>query len=295
MAKLKKVGTSKDRPILVIDGNFLCHKAKHSMAKLSSKDIRTGVTFSFFKDLIRLMLKFQTNDIIFCWDSPFSLRKEEFSAYKEKRDKKKLEPQEKRENKHMHAQLEKLKTEILPRIGFKNQREQEGYEGDDMIATTVIDEPLSRFIVVANDGDLFQLLDLCNIYDFKKELDEETFIKTWGIYPEQWADVKVLSGCTTDEVPGIEGVGEKTACKFLLGTLGKNTKVYRRIIAEKKEIYKRNAPLVVLPKEGTKTFPYYRNELNITELMDVFAEKDFRSFLNKNNFKDWEYCFKGEF
>jgi 5'-3' exonuclease len=289
------VGMSKDCPVLVIDGNFLCHKAKYSMGKLSAKDIRTGVIFSFFKDLIRLMLKFQTNDIIFAWDSKESLRAQEFPAYKEKRHSEELSPEEKRENKEMYRQIDELKEKILPVIGFWNQRWQKGYEGDDIIASTVMDEPISRFIVIANDQDLWQLLDLCNIYNFKTELDEETFTQEWGITPEQWGDVKVLGGCSTDEVPGIPGIGAKKAAEYLRGAMNPKTKTYKKIEEHKRAIYTQNVPLVVLPKEGTKEFDYFENDLDIVALMEVFEDYNFQSFLKPDNFREWKYCFEGRF
>lgn len=289
----KKVGASKDMPTLVIDGNYIAHRANFSMGSLSSNNVSTGTMFGFMKEVLKLMQKFHTNDLIFCWDSKESLRKEEFPEYKKGRGEE-LTPLEKRERQEMHKQIKNLKF-MLPSIGWANQREQKGYEGDDMIATTVMDEPKSEYIVVTNDGDLYQMLDLCSIYDFKRLITEEIFTEEWGITPEQWGDVKVLAGCKSDKVPGVTGCGEKTAIKYLLGTLGTNTKIYKAIVAQEKEIYKKNEPLVVLPKEGTKEFPYFKNEFNLEELKYWFIDYDFRSFLKDENFMDWEDCLLGNF
>jgi 5'-3' exonuclease len=292
--KKKKVGASKDMPVLVIDGNYIAFKANFSLQGLSFNDMATGVVFGFFKEILSLMKKFKTNDLIFCWDSPVSFRKKEYPEYKAKRN---LEftDIEKKQREAMYKQINLLKKQILPSVGWWNQREQKGYEGDDMIATTVLDEPISEYIVVSNDGDLYQLLDLCSMWTGKELITEETFIEKWGIYPEKWADVKIIAGCKSDNVSGVEGCAEKTAIKYLTKTLGTKSKIYSKIKEQIDTLYKVNSPLVVLPKEGTEVFKYFTNDFNVEELKYYFLDFDFRSFLKEDNFNEWRDCFEGRF
>ena len=66
--------------------------------------------------------------------------------------------------------------------------------------------------------------------------------------------MKAISGCSSDNITGIKGVGEKTAIKYLLGELKETTKTYKAIEEQKEELWKKNGKLTKLPLEGTKVF-----------------------------------------
>jgi 5'-3' exonuclease len=87
----------------------------------------------------------------------------------------------------------------------------------------------------------------------KKAVTLQSFSKETGLEPWEWAKVKAIGGCKTDEVPGIPGVGEKTAIKYILGKLKPDSAAYKAIKANK-EIITRNRKLVELPFEGTQVF-----------------------------------------
>jgi 5'-3' exonuclease len=81
---------------------------------------------------------------------------------------------------------------------------------------------------------------------------EHTFKERYGISPKRWIAVKALAGCNTDNIPGITGVGEASAVKYLRGNLKESSIYYRRIeegIAQ--GILQTNRALVKLPFEGT--------------------------------------------
>ncbi len=102
---------------------------------------------------------------------------------------------------------------------------------------------------------------------------------------------KAIAGCSTDNVRGIKGVGEKTAIKFLKGELGKKTKTFINIKNEWDTVVKRNVPLVTLPMKGAVSFTLSNDNLHISKFLTVFKRFDFRSFLKKENMKKWQGAF----
>lgn len=91
-------------------------------------------------------------------------------------------------------------------------------EADDLIAELCYALPDSEEIVVmTKDQDLFQLLAMDNvkIHDFTKMITKESFVERYGIEPEQYVDFKALAGDASDNIPGVKGIGGKTARKLL--------------------------------------------------------------------------------
>jgi hypothetical protein len=82
-------------------------------------------------------------------------------------------------------------------------------------------------------------------------LTDRWFKGQFNLKPEDWIHVKAIAGCSTDEIPGVEGVGETKAVSFLRGAMNKETETWKRIRAFRKTPeYQRNLKLVTLPFEG---------------------------------------------
>ncbi|KON32542.1 hypothetical protein AC477_02840 [miscellaneous Crenarchaeota group-1 archaeon SG8-32-1] len=255
---------------LILDCNYLAHRAKHVFGDLSDKGSATGVIYGFLLDILRLREEFGTNRFIFCWDSQTSKRKKIYPNYKAKRDytTKKLTKKEIAFEKAFHLQVEKLRMIYLPTIGFANIFWQEGYESDDIIAMVckAIVPNLEEGIIVSADHDLYQLLCpniACYNPRTKEHITATKFTNIFGIKPKQWVKVKAIAGCTSDNVKGIERVGENMAIKYIQGELGENSKAYKNIKAGWKNIVLRNRTLVELPFKGTK--PIRLQEDNIIQ------------------------------
>jgi hypothetical protein len=108
--------------------------------------------------------------------------------------------------------------------------------------------------VVSSDKDLWQLIServSCWNPQTKKLISLRGFKKIYGIEPDDWIRVKSIAGCATDDIPGIVGVGEATAAKYLRGTLKKDSLAFGRIEAADDMICK-NRVLVRLPFPGTQ-------------------------------------------
>jgi 5'-3' exonuclease len=251
---------------LIIDSNGIAHAARIGVRELSYEKQATGVVFGFLSSALRLAATFNPCRLVFCWDSRKSRRKSLFPGYKEKRHEG-LDPDEQVALDVALSQFDLLRKEILPGVGFRNVFMQTGHEADDVMAEIVITEKRreGRRVIVTRDKDMLQMLDYCDIYDpqKKKTITADTFESEWGIPPKKWRDVKSIAGCTTDTVPGVKGVAEKTAVKYLTGKLKSSYKVYQDIESESGQgIIKRNRKLVVLPLDSTATFTLMPDELS---------------------------------
>jgi DNA polymerase I len=281
--------------ILIIDSSYLCYRSQFALRGLNYKEQETGVIFGFLNYVLSLSEKFQTNRLVFAWDSQRSLRKRIYPAYKGNRATPDREMQDLRDI--ARPQKELLRAKILPEIGLINNFSQPGYEADDIIAKIVFCNN-EDFMVVANDSDLFQLLDYCRIYDpaLKQVMDRKWFQAKTGLkMSSDWAAVKAIAGCSTDNVAGITGVGEKTAIMYLKGDLKVGKTKYDSIISKAgQEVIKRNMPLVKLPFAGTK--PIYNlqwNALNIDAFMEVCRKYNLMSFINTGKFEKWQKLLGG--
>jgi hypothetical protein len=254
------------------------------MKKLKHGVIETGVIYGFLKRILKVSQQVGSNKLIFCWDSPRSIRKERYSWYKEKRSKAKDQAM----MEMMHEQMELLRNVVLPLMGFRNNIIVDGYEADDIVCQIVADRPKSKFIIVANDEDLYQIFRYRNLDGIYRVKDHSLYTpqdfhdEYLGLKPRKWAKVKQIAGCGTDEVPGVKGVGEKTAVKYLTGNLPDRLKTYKSIVCpEGRAIAERNHWLVRLPLEGMadQDLRIYKNEFSKKGFLKVCKMYGFKSLL----------------
>jgi DNA polymerase I len=275
--------------MIIIDSNHLCYINFFGMSEgLSYKGNSTGIIFGFLRHVLELAETFHDTNIIFCWDSKESLRKKIYPDYKANR-RENLTEEQKEENQIAYSQFNKLRELDLPFMGFNNNFHAEGYESDDIIAQIVIDN-VETPIVVTNDKDMLQLLDNCYMYNISKKehYTKELFIREYGIRPKRWVNVKALAGCSTDNVKGIDKVGELTAIKYLKGELKPASKAYQKIITFDSALTRK---LIELPFEGCPDFKSQIKENSLTEekFKSIFEACGFESFLK--NFDRWKKAF----
>jgi len=265
--------------ILIVDCSELGYRRYYTMGKLSYEERQTGIIYGFLKDIFDLAEKFKTTDFGFCWDSRKSYRKDFFTGYKNRN--KKNNPEIKQNKKLVYSQLNSLRSEVLPKMGFTNSWILTGLEADDVIANFVMQNPGT--IVISSDNDLWQLLDFCDLYSIKNKTiyTKKDFEKEWGIEPFQWIKVKMLSGCVGDTVPGIPGVGTKKAVQFIRNTLP-DGKIKEKILSEEgQEIAKRNHKLVCLPFMLKSVVWDNNSKYYFNNWLDVFNKFGFESFKTK--------------
>lgn len=271
---------------LVIDCPYLCWRAHHTLGDLSHKGTRTGVIYGFLRDLIYLKDLYATDKVAFCFDSKTSKRKEIFPGYKANRTKT-VSEEEREVGDGVRQSIDKLRRRVLSDIGFRNIYHQEGYEADDCIASFVYTSfEGGQVVLVSADKDLYQLLGggiaIHNPHPYgeRRLITEEAFVSKYGIEPNQWRDAQAIAGCSTDCIPGVPGVGIKTACKFLRGELKQTTKAYENI-RRFRETVGRNLKLVTLPFPGVNEFDVYQDEVSVTKwekALKEFGIKNLRGF-----------------
>lgn len=197
--------------ILLLDSNSLMHRAYHALPNLKSgKGMYTGAIYGFLSILLRLIKEQKPTHIAAAFDlhGP-TFRHEMYDKYKATR---------KPMDEELRQQVEPLK-ELIELMGIKLVSLQ-GYEGDDILGTLS-----KRFsddcIIVTGDRDSFQLVSpTTKVFWTKKgvsdiEVYDEARLLEDGFTVPQFIDYKALRGDTSDNVPGIPGVGEKTARQLL--------------------------------------------------------------------------------
>lgn len=272
-------------PWLLLDCNYLAYRAFHAYGRLSHDDIPTGVVYGFMRDLLTLQDRFATDRLAFCWDFGKPLRCREYQKYKEDRRNKVYTPEELEDYILLRSQIRLLRSQYLPSLGHKNNFYQHGYEADDVIASLVKQSlpPRTDTIIISADHDLFQLLGrYVTMYNpHRKELMTEQLLREqYGVSPTAWVEVKAIAGCSSDNIQGIKGVGEKTAAAFLGGRLKETTKAYQAI-TQGNRIWRRNLKLVELPLYGVKKFKLREDDVSTAAWQALVDRLGFESLRNR--------------
>jgi DNA polymerase-1 len=216
------------KKLIVIDSNSVIHRAFHALPPLKDKKGEVvNAVYGYLTFLFKVLKEIEPDYIAACFDiSKANFRHELYDGYKAKRQK---APQE------LYDQIPKVK-EVLSVFNIA-VFEKEGFEGDDIIGTIVKKENGNlEKIVLSGDLDNLQLIDentkvcflkkgVSNSEFYDKEKVEE---KYEGLTPEQIIDLKALKGDSSDNIPGVMGIGEKTAIN-LLKEFGSLESVYENI------------------------------------------------------------------
>ncbi|MEX0878085.1 MAG: DNA polymerase [Candidatus Spechtbacterales bacterium] len=202
---------------LVVDSNSLFHRAYHALPRLmTQKGELVNAVYGFSTILIKALKDFKPDYLAAAFDvSGPTFRDNEFDAYKATRDK---APDE------LYAQIPRIK-EMLEAFNVPVY-EKEGFEADDVIGTIAakLEKEHSDIhtIIVSGDLDTLQLVSKStSVYTMKKSVTETVVYNVravkerFGLDPKQLADYKGLRGDTSDNIPGVPGIGEKTASILL--------------------------------------------------------------------------------
>lgn len=211
--------------LVLIDGNSLINRAFYALPMLTGRDgMPTNAVYGFANILVRLIETYRPRYIAVAFDvKAKTFRHNMYDGYKATR---KGMPDE------LASQLPLLK-EMLNIIGIKCV-EKEGVEADDIIGTLSKSHALHTYILTG-DRDSFQLIDDSTTVLFTRkgisETDEMTpssLKENFGLTPSQVVDFKALAGDASDNIPGVQGIGEKRA-KELLSTYGSVAEVYAHL------------------------------------------------------------------
>ena len=203
------------RELFLIDGNSLAYRAFFALPEeMSTSDGRpTNAIYGFASMLAKLLIDHQPAAGIVVWDAGMSGRDKEYEPYKAQR---RSRPDLLREQwPHLEPMAEAF--------GFLNSR-VEGYEADDVIAALVgkARDAGIRVMVVSGDRDVYQVVtDGVRVMTTSRGItdtrvyDREGVVERYGVPPELVPDLIGLKGDTSDNIPGVPGVGDKTAAQLL--------------------------------------------------------------------------------
>jgi len=200
---------------LILDGNSILYRAFFALPELKNKKGElTNAVYGFLLVLFKLIKELKPKYLAVCFDFPApTFRHKEFKEYKATRPP---------TPKDLVSQIPKLK-EILKSFSIP-YFEMEGFEADDLIGTLVKNSPKNiEKIIATGDLDTLQLVGKnTKVYFLQRGVKkaqifdpEKVKEKYGGLNPEQIPDFKALVGDTSDNVPGIEGIGPKTKEKLL--------------------------------------------------------------------------------
>ena len=202
---------------LIIDGNNMAHRCRHVFS-LSNKGEDVSVKYGFLRVLQSLMKRFKPTSVIVCWDGGTpEFRRKSVPEYKIHRDH--GDPVDYAD---FLRQIDELITYALPIMGVINVR-RSGAEADDLMyhaSRMLVDD----CIIVTSDKDLFQAIaDGVKVYNPARETlyDADVLKDEIGIDVTKYVDWRAIQGDGSDNIPGVPGIGEKTATKLFYewGTL----------------------------------------------------------------------------
>lgn len=271
---------------LLIDVPNLAFRAFATTGGLWHGGDPTGTTYGFLRQLKLLSSRFQSERFIFCFDSVQSKRKELCPTYKAARRK---SSEEEAQLRPYREEVYRLRTDILPSLGYSNVLLAEGYEADDVIASLVkYNLGDDGAVIVSSDHDLYQLLRLVpqpvvQYLPHKKDLYGAADLRRdYGIAPERWPEVLALAGCPGDGVVGMKGVGPLTAARFFARQLPETGRKNIEIMQAYTTYVHTNLPLVSLPFAGCPGFPLHPDVCTAARRRAVLKRLGFDSLL-----EDW--------
>jgi len=246
------------RHIILIDANYLCHRAFHTTGHLAFEGDVTGVLFGVFR-AIETVIENLKGSPVFCFDHGQSLRAKKLTTYKSGRQAKRdaMDDEDKRIYQKFQEQINLLREQYLPAMGYANVFSKPGFEADDIIASIAKDiEEGELGTIVSADSDLWQLIKDCKVRCYNPTRDEyiteKSLFAKYRITPNQWVHIKAIAGDTSDDIVGVKGVGIVTAAKFVRGELNSGKK--SEDIQKGLDLWMANMDLVSLPYPGTPTY-----------------------------------------
>lgn len=242
--------------LIVIDGNIIIHRAYHALPPLRMKKGELGnAVYGFLLVFFRAIKNFKPNYIAIAFDTNKpTFRHKEFKGYKQKRPP---------TPKDLSSQIPKIK-EVLQSFGI-NIFEKEGFEADDIIGTVShlvsqkCDLSLDRqlipvkqlenksfieTIILSGDLDVLQLINentkVCTLRRGLKDImlyNEKEVQNRYNLNVNQLVDFRALKGDPSDNIPGVTGIGEKTAI-YLLQEFGTLENIYNEITKKSDKVVK---------------------------------------------------------
>ena len=208
---------STKKKLILIDGNAIIHRAYHALPPFTTKKGElVNAVYGFASTLLSVIAEFQPDYVVASFDlAGKTFRHEKFEDYKATRIK---------GDDELYAQIPRVK-EVVRAFNIPIY-EQAGFEADDVIGTIAKQIKQNKenieTIIVTGDMDTLQLVnDTTSVYTMRRGLsdsmmyDSKKVFERYGLTPAQIIDYKALRGDPSDNIPGVKGIGEKTAVTLL--------------------------------------------------------------------------------
>jgi len=290
------------KKVVLIDGNNLMFRSYYatlySGSTMTNKEgFPTNALYGFVNMMNKIIIEEKPEYVAVAFDIGKTFRHEKYDYYKGKRDE---TPQD------LKKQFP-IAKKILSAMGIK-YFEIEGYEADDIIGTfskKITELPEYTGLIISSDKDLLQLITddievkLLKPKDYIR-MNKEVFFNTYGLEPIKMIDLKSLMGDASDNIPGVKGIGEKTALK-LLQEYGSLDGVYQNIdnikgatqtklINDKENAYM-SYDVATIYKEvpidtELENLKYQKEDTE--ELINIYNDLEFYSMEKKTNIKKEE-------
>lgn len=289
-----------EKVLVIIDGNSLLNRAYYAIQRpmITADGMYTQGIYGFINMLNKILADYSPEYISVAFDRKApTFRHVEYAEYKAGR--KKMPPE-------LAMQFPVLK-EVLDAMNI-NMLEIDGFEADDIIGTVAAEAEKAHLtpLIITGDKDALQLVtDVTKVIFTKRGIsefevyDRSAMLEKYGLTPQQFIDLKGLMGDSSDNIPGIPGVGEKTATK-LLHEYGSVENLIASVDSMKKsklkEKIEENAPLAVMSKRLATINTAVPIEIDFDSmkleepdthrLIEIYKRLQFNSFLRRMKASD---------
>lgn len=205
------------KKLAIIDGKSVFYRGYYAMPGLSMNDgTPTGGVYGFAVMALEVVKRLNPDYVCVAWDKPKTNIRRRLKLYPEYKAGRKPAPAD------FYEQIPLL-HELLESFDWPLY-ELDDYEADDIMGTLAVQATAQDIetILITSDLDMLQLIDLhVNVYALKKGLSNielyhpESFTEKYGLLPKQFLDLKALKGDSSDNIPGVPGIGEKGAIDLL--------------------------------------------------------------------------------
>jgi DNA polymerase-1 len=282
--------------LIIIDSNALLHRAFHALPPLTTKSGQeTGAVYGFLLTLFKAINDLKAGYIVACFDTKTpTFRHEMFKDYKAQRP---VTPS------GIISQIP-IAKEVLEAFKIPVFA-KEGVEADDLIATicTLVGKDVGIFIV-SGDLDNTQLVsENIKVYTLGKGIKDTVIYdinkvrERFGVEPSQMVDFKALTGDPSDNIPGVEGIGKKTAAE-IIQKYGNINNLYNELSTDTavlkpkvKEMLKQNKESALMSRElaqmkkdvdiNFKIEDCKFGDFNQNQVEEIFKKLEFNSLINR--------------
>lgn len=285
-----------EKRLIIIDSHSLLYRAFHALPPLTNKKGQpTGAVYGFLLTLFRAIKDLKANYIVACFDTPSpTFRHEKFEEYK-------IHRPEMPEGIVSQIPIIKqvLEAFLIPVF------EKDGFEADDLIATIAeLAKREADVYILSGDLDNLQLVgEKVRVYTLGRGIkdsvvyNEAKVFERFGVKPSQMNDFKALTGDVSDNIPGVPGIGKKTAAeliqkfgsvKSIYDELSTDTAVLKPKVKEALKQNKENAFLSLHLVETKKDVPVDFNlesckfgKFDQEKVKNIFSELGFNSLIDR--------------